>query len=113
MRAGGKWSPARRAAYERILCGDGFLYAAEIVGTDKIKIGFSLNPRKRLNGLCPWIVGENGRRGRLLRTIAGSIAQERALHKSLRDHPSSLGSEFYLRTVLSHPAIPEGLRELS
>jgi|GEM_PF-3386457 len=98
----------QRRARERRLNGEGFIYAAELPGTDIIKIGFSLMPEKRVRGVSI----QNYARAQLLAKTPGTEPAERALHKVLREHCrlDLPGFEFYPRAILSHPAIPSGLR---
>lgn len=103
----------RRATMARIREGDGFIYVAEVLGTAVIKIGFSVNPERRARSIytfrhhgCP-----RDARVRVVSATPGSFAEEKSLHKVLRRDASALGHEFYSRSILSHPAIPAGLRE--
>lgn len=97
----------RKASMARIRNGEGFIYLAEVVGRRAVKIGFSLKPAERARKATPI----RGGKVRLIAFVPGSIAVERALHKTLREYTiDSLGNEFYPRSILSHPAIPEGLR---
>lgn len=110
--------PAYRAAraaghargMARVKAGEGFLYLAEVVGTDEIKIGHALDPKARMAGLR----ADYFKICRLLKTMPGPLMMERALHYKLRrflGRPlQGVKLEFYPRSVLSHPAIPEGLR---
>lgn len=84
----------RKDSIARMHAGDGFIYVAEIVGTDIIKIGFSLNPEKRVPKVdCrAW-----GSRARLLGVIPGTWAQEKALHRALNGHRSR--NEYYPRSL--------------
>lgn len=96
-------------AYARMQAGEGYLYAAEIVKNDAIKIGFSLNPEKRVRLLRAYYSSAV----RLLAFTPGSLAAERKLHTALRPHAlihHQGPCETYPRSILSHPAIPEALR---
>lgn len=79
-----------KAARARIGAGEGFIYVAEITGTDAVKIGFSLAPERRL-----------GPKVRLLGYFPASIKAERALHEHLRgkQHPDFESREVYPRSV--------------
>jgi len=98
----------QRRAHERRRSGEGFIYAAELPGTDIVKIGFSLMPEKRVRGVSI----RNHARAQLLAKTPGTEPAERALHKILREHCrlDLPGFEFYPRSILSHPAIPAELR---
>lgn len=55
----------------------GFVYFAEAVGSDRIKVGFSSHPQERVNGWkdgCPFSVV-------LLATIPGTWSDEQRCHK--------------------------------
>lgn len=94
---------AARAGRARVKAGEGFIYLAECIRTNELKIGFSLDPKKRMPK-----AGCNTHRGpcRLLAQMPATISQERALHRQL----GGGNYEFYPRSILSHPAIPERLR---
>lgn len=98
-----------RAGRARVKAGEGFLYVAEMIGADVVKIGFSLNPRRRVrkSEYFEWR-GSSG--PRLLAFVPFTLLQEKALHRTLRGHADSLGSEIYRRSILTHEAIPYGLR---
>lgn len=102
----------RRATMARIRAGEGFIYVGEVSGTDIVKIGFSVAPEQRVSSV--WTFQHHGcppnAKVRLVHAIPGSYAAETALHRVLRDDPAALGHEFYRRSILSHPAIPSGLR---
>lgn len=89
----------RQAARARIFAGEGFIYAAEVVGADTVKIGFSLDPGRRMKAMYV-----NGTHGgvRLLKFVPGSWSLEMQLHRDLREH--EIGSELYPRAILNHPA---------
>ncbi len=95
-------------SWERRRNGEGYLYTAEMVGTDVVKIGHSLNPEVRVRDIRL----SNGVKAKLLAMIQAPVEDERALHQTLRGHCriDLPGFEFYPRTVLSHPALPDGLR---
>lgn len=97
-----KWKAGRARAH----AGEGFIYVAEMVGTDVVKIGFSLDPAKRMSSL-----GFFGK-ARLLAAVPGTWAQEKELHRTLcaARYGATPFNEFYVRRVLTHEAIPEGLR---
>lgn len=99
---------AWHAARARTHAGEGFIYLAELAGTDVIKIGHSLNPEQRAKKVehC----GFNAK-PRLIAKVLGSWVQEKALHRALRDEDAAMGHEYYRRSILSHPAIPQELRE--
>jgi len=90
--------------WARIRAGEGFIYVAS-VGKSWVKIGFSLNPAKRVSEQSVPV------QHILLATAPASLADEKQLHRTLRAH---LGygrtGETYPRTILSHPAIPAELR---
>jgi hypothetical protein len=44
----------------------------------------------------------------LLAFVPGSLAEEKALHRSLRH--ARFQDELYPRSILDHPALPSGLR---
>lgn len=91
--------PSRKAAWERIKAGEGFIYLAKV--GHYLKIGFALDPEKRMP-----FVGHFGRRARLLATTPGTLKQEQALHRVLYETPHALRhpGEYYRRAVLGHPA---------
>lgn len=100
----------QRKAAARIAQGEGFLYVAEVVGTDLIKIGFSLNPKNRIRTL-----GLRGRgKARLVASVRGTLHQEKTLHTKLRHarmpYAAFDSREFYPRSVLEHPCIPASLK---
>ncbi|WP_296341548.1 GIY-YIG nuclease family protein [Reyranella sp.] len=99
----------QRKAQQRMKAGEGFLYVAAVTGADIIKIGFSLRPEARVKHLK----GRFGVSATLETMTPGSHQQERHLHIDLREHhlPGYGCREFYPRSVLSHPAIPDGLRK--
>jgi hypothetical protein len=118
-RAIARWrDPAYRAAraashaksMAAIKAGAGFLYVAEVVGTDEVKIGHALNPKRRMKALKDDYFKEC----RLLKSTPGSLHEEMALHDTLcrflGRKPRTLKVEFYPRSILNHPAIPEELR---
>lgn len=88
----------RRASIARMKAGEGFIYVA-IVG-EYIKIGFSLNPERRVRAL-----GDPGEPARLLGFFPGTWAQEKALHRMLNGHPSR--NEVYKRAILTQKILPE------
>lgn len=108
--AADRFEPSRRAR-DRIRAGEGFLYVAQLINEpDVVKIGFALDPAKRVGSL-----GADAKTpATLLAAIPSTFAQECALHKKLRLHAvkrsRSRLSEYYPRSILSHPAIPEALR---
>jgi hypothetical protein len=93
-----------REGMKRCERGEGFIYLAEIIGADVVKIGYSLNPKTRIKQF--WMhPSVQGHKARLLATCAGTIQQERAFHRRLRDDPLSLDYEFYDRAVVDHPQV--------
>jgi hypothetical protein len=106
-------NPRHNEAFRRMNAGEGFIYVAEIVGHDMVKIGFSLNPEFRVRGLTAFLPP-----ARLLTYTPGSVTAERQLHRTLAEHALRLrGSprrcECYRRSILSHPAIPTELRSVA
>lgn len=95
----------------RMARGEGYLYVAELLAAeDVVKIGFSLDPERRVRALEP--------AARLLAHTPCTIEGERAIHRALKQHQIThhnriRRSELYPRSILSHPAIPEGLRPTS
>jgi hypothetical protein len=83
----------QRRAWERVKAGEGFMYVAEVVGTDLLKVGFSLDPDARMR----WC----GARFRLLGVFPASRNTEHAFHKFMQ---ANLGaakrSEVYSRSML-------------
>lgn len=107
----GYTNPLHNEAFRRMNAGEGFIYVAEIIDHDMVKIGFSLTPQARVKGLIAFLPP-----ARLLAFAPGSIREERRLHRELRTHALRLNgsprpSEVYPRSILSHPAIPQALRE--
>lgn len=99
-----------RATWQRIRAGEGFLYAAEAVGSDLIKLGFSVNPKQRMRSLHVQL--PLGTQPRLLAFTPYTLQQEQALHKELIGLQALRSyAELYPRSILSHPAIPQALRE--
>lgn len=88
----------RKASWARIKDGQGYIYLARDERADCIKLGFSLNPEWRCFEL----------RIALLAKIEGTHRQELALHKALGG--GGRHGEYYDRSILSHPAIPQALR---
>ena len=100
---------AARAGRARVKAGEGYLYVAEMLGTDVVKLGFSLNPKNRVRKT--WSFQFRGSTGpRLMAFTPYTFLQERALHRTLREHQIGSCGEFYPRSILTHEAIPEGLR---
>jgi hypothetical protein len=96
-----------RRARAKIRAGEGFLYVAEVVGTGIVKIGFSLDPESRIKTVSPFTQEPV----RLMGFFPCSLLLEKKLHRLLRPHTSAKhGNEFYPRSILTHEAIPEGLR---
>lgn len=93
----------RDAALKRIRNGEGFIYLAEVVATDVVKIGFSLNPKARVGAL--WL-STHGTHAKLLVQVPGTWSEEIVLHRTLRGLSGCLWHEFYRRSILNHPAIP-------
>lgn len=98
-----------RATWHRIRAGEGFLYAAEAVGSGLIKLGFSVNPKQRMRSLYGQL--PLGTKPRLLAAVPYTLQQEQALHRELIEHQAHpYRAEVYPRSILSHPAIPAELR---
>jgi hypothetical protein len=98
-------------AVERMQAGEGFIYLAEIIDRDMVKIGFSLNPRRRMSHHH---LREHGT-PRLMATVPGTILQERQLHQALKAHQIAprhgwRASEYYPISILIHSALPEAFR---
>ena len=102
--------PTMKAARALVETSPGFIYVAEVVGEPVIKIGFSLTPENRLRYLS-----KKRKPYRLLATTPATIAEERQLHRDLEVHgvPAGGMGEHYPRSILTHPAIPSGLRQPS
>lgn len=79
----------------------GFIYLAETPDRRTVKIGFSIDPERRIREITTF--GPL----RLLAEIEGTIHEEKALHRALADFAVY---EFYPRSVLSHYAVPEAFR---
>jgi hypothetical protein len=89
--------------------GEGYIYAAVIVGTDIVKLGFSINPDARIVALHTQYKMDFD----LLGQTPGKMADEMFLHGALRAHrhPDFLDKrEFYPRSILTHSAVPAALR---
>lgn len=109
-------SRSSKAGWARIKSGDGFLYVAELIERPgEVKIGFSLNPKRR-------VADPAGIQSRckLLASIPGTLEQEKALHRALDGlqvddpaDPSYWRREVYPISILSHPAIPAELRSVA
>lgn len=100
---------AQRKHRARVAAGEGFIYVARVIGKPIIKIGFSLTPERRVAALRRDYKAPS----RLLVAVPGTIAQERAIHQSLRGFPRARmprNIEFYHSSVLSCAELPEGLR---
>lgn len=102
---------AKKAARARIKAGEGFIYVAEVIGQRRVKIGFSLNPRRRMKMLAYSLQNAV----RLIATAPGTLEAEQALHARLSDRQivrrgAWPRSEIYDLSILSHPALPEALR---
>lgn len=100
-------------AARRMREGEGFLYVAEVIGTENIKIGYALDLEKRRKSLRQDYFKEF----KMVASAPATIMDEKALHFTLRKLciPRMVGtkrcpSEFYHRSVLSHWAIPAELR---
>lgn len=93
----------RRRALARIEQGAGFIYVAAVPNSEAVKVGFSLDPERRIAQL--------GYEFRLMGCFPASQAAERALHVFLsnRRHPDFSGREIYSRDVFRHA--PAALRE--
>ena len=95
-----------RASHARIMAGEGFIYVAKVARRPLVKIGFSLNPEHRvLQAAQPFY-----RKLKLLAKVPGSIREEQAMHRALTGLSAGGHSEVYPISILSHPAIPAGLR---
>lgn len=109
------YTPARRACRERtsaaLRAGRGFIYVAAIEGTDDVKIGFSLDPERRARELTRDL---RPHRYRILMARPGTWSDERFLHAALKacrlPTAAYRGTEYYPRSILSHPAIPVEFR---
>lgn len=96
-------SEAARKARE----GEGVIYVAEVIGTDTIKIGYTVNIAKMVKR----IVTDHGVCVRVIGTMPATIMQEKALHASLRKHRNpgpvrGCATEFYPRGVMLTAAFP-------
>lgn len=99
------YTPARRACRERtsaaIRAGKGYVYVAEIEGTDDIKVGFSLDPQRRARELTR---DSRGHHYRILVAWPGTWSDERRIHAALRKHQlperAYCGREHYPRSIL-------------
>lgn len=102
------WLESRRRSTEDVRLHGGLLYAAEVIGTDAIKIGFSRWPESRVQGLRK----EYKVDVRMLAFAPGTPLEERHLHKILKPFRRREfgGWEFYPRSVLLHDAVPPALR---
>ena len=101
-----------RLARASIEPGEGFLYVAELVGAGAVKIGFSLNPRARVAGLCSRKAREHFK---LLAFVPATLELEQELHRRLvaRRHPKfAERREFYPFDVLTSRMLPAALRQL-
>lgn len=76
----------------RVRAGEGFIYVAEVVDSDLLKVGFSLDPDDRIKQLR----AAYGREFRLLGKIAASRKTELAFHRFLRGRAHGY-REFYPR----------------
>lgn len=95
-----------RETWDRINRGEGFIYVAKVARRPLVKIGFSMQPERRvLQAAYPFY-----RKLKLLRTVPGTIREERAIHRALRGRSAGRHSEVYPLSILSHAAIPEALR---
>lgn len=87
----------------RVMAGEGFIYVAEVIGTDLVKIGFTLDPER-----CPQTLKQYFPRDfRIIGYTPGSIKQAHAVHARLRPwrqrrriHPNANTYAFYDRDVL-------------
>lgn len=87
-------SRSLKATWLRISAGEGFMYVAEIVGTGNVKVGFSLNPERRM---MDW-----AGRVRLLGKFPASRAAEHQFH---RLHAAkAVEREVYPRSVFGSAA---------
>lgn len=94
---------AGRETRARVRAGEGFIYVAEVVGADILKIGFSLDPEARIKTVWPFTREPM----RLMGFFPCSLLLEKKLHRLLRPHTSvKHGNEFYPRSIF-HDAISE------
>lgn len=104
--------PARKAGRNRVETDVGFIYVAKFVDCPEVKIGFALSVDRRMREL-----NTRHRPMTLLASVPGRVQQERALHRTLAEYRGPRAgpgwSEYYPLSILSHPAIPEGLRDSS
>jgi len=93
----GPWLRANREQWRRRAAGEGYIYVAERIGTDLIKIGFSLNPEKRMLALKIDYRDDF----RLMGYVPGSNLLEKQLHSVLwRALGKTERSEFYQKDQL-------------
>lgn len=87
-----------RELWRRRMAGEGYVYVAEEVGTGIIKIGFSLDPERRMDALRL----DYRRKYRLMGFVRGSNALEKRIHSWLwRRIKPAHGFEFYRRDDLT------------
>lgn len=84
------------------MAGEGFIYSA-LLANGVVKIGYSLTPEKRIKSF---------RGAALIGKMRATIAEERALHRTLRQfYRSDLpGFEHYSESILTHGAVPPALK---
>lgn len=95
------------AAAKRAREGDGVIYLAEVIGTDTVKIGYTINTEKCIKRI--W--SDHGVRVRIIGTMKAKITQEKALHWLLRKHRDKgpvrgCATEFYHRSVVLNKHFP-------
>lgn len=90
--------PSRKAAWDRIKAGEGFIYLAKIGRRRLVKIGFALDPEKRMQFIGMW------GKARLVAKVPYTLQQEQALHRVLDETPYAFRSEYYRPGALNHPA---------
>lgn len=88
-------------ARQRIKAGEGFVYLAEFDASDIVKIGFSLNPARRVRTM-----NFLGWKAKLIAAVPGGMRVEKAVHRALlRGEHSTRYGECYRRSALNHPAV--------
>lgn len=100
-----------RRAMDRVIAGEGFLYIAEVIGTEIVKIGHTLDLANRVKSIRT----DHGVAVKMIASIPAALTQERNLHwrlRKFRDRGPVRGcaTEFYHRSVLGCEALPAALR---
>lgn len=87
---------------ERLNAGEGYMYVAEIIGTDRLKVGFSLDPANRVKSLSRNYQGPM----RLLGQFPASYSAVRAFHARFSRLQAQHGftREVYPRSALQKAA---------